>query len=213
MRIFIASHDDFHTQRNNEIAPAETCNVTSMINALKASGIPVPDGAGQPEDRLAEILESPEAYAKLAKDYPQMTGTKPREIHGLLSWAVNEKFIGNKVTTFSAAVSLREILFRIIKFKTASVISTTMTKGGHLVAIAGFSTTQDIAGITSPAGIDVALLRRIYLLDSWGDWTTGYEAGSSGFGVGISYDEFMTMAKPASVERKWAHLFSRDGTF
>lgn len=215
MRIFIGKPEGFHTQRNNAIDPANTCNVTSMINALEATGIPLPVNVqGQAEDALARILNTQEAKAKLAKEFPQMAMFPPREVHAMLSWAVNERFIGRRVTMFSSSVSLKEILYRIIKYKTASVVSTTFMRGGHLVTIAGFSTAQaGIESIKSPADIATDQLRRIYILDSWGDWTTGYEKGSSGFSVPISTDEFMAMAKPAGQERKWAHLFSRDGIF
>lgn len=213
MKLFIANSDDFHTQRNNRIDPVNTCNTTAMINALKASGIAMPATKGQPEDVLTEILDSQEARDKLARDYPQMASMPPREVHAMLSWAVNEKFIGRRVTMFSMSVSLNEILFRVAKKASASVISTTMTRGGHLVAVVGFSTVQALEKIKSPQDINIKLVRRIYLLDSWGDWTVCYEAGGSGFGVGISTQEFMSMAKPVNLERKWAHLFSAEGVF
>lgn len=214
MKVFIAKSENFHTQRNNQIDPVNTCNTTSMINALKATGIALPAGIqGQPEDALTEILDSQESREKLARDYPQMASMPPREVHAMLSWAVNEKFIGRKVTMFSTSVSLAEILFRVWNHASASVVSTTMTRGGHLVAVVGFSTTQNLENIKSPGNIDIKLVRRIYLLDSWGDWTSGYENGGSGFGVGISPQEFLSMAKPNNAERKWAHLFSAEGVF
>jgi len=131
----------------------------------------------------------------------------------MLSWAVNEKFIGRRVTSFNVAVTLQEILYRILKYAAASVISTVLVRGGHLVTIAGFSTVQRVDSITAPGDIDIDAVRRVYLLDSWGDWTLGYERGSSGFGVALSVEEIMTYAKPTGQARKWAHLFSRDGTF
>ena len=213
MKLLIANKDDFHTQRNNLIDPADTCNVTSMINALKASGIKLPAVEGQPEDALSKILASREAKDKLAKDFPSMASMPPREVHAMLSWAVNEKLMGAKVTTFSSSVSLQEILFRLAKKHAASVVSTTMTRGGHLVAVVGFSSTQSIDEIKNPATVSLKQVRRIYLLDSWGDWSSCYDAGSSGFGIGISAQEFMGMAKPVASERKWAHLFSPEGVF
>jgi len=213
MKILIALKDDYHTQRNNLIDPTDTCNVTSMINALKASGIRIPVTEGQPEDTLAKILGSKEAKDKLAKEFPSMASMPPREVHAMLSWAVNEKLVGAKVTTFASSVSLQEILFRIAKHRAASVVSTTMTRRGHLVAVVGFSSTQSIDEIKNPATVALKQVRRIYLLDSWGDWSACYEAGSSGFCVGISTQEFMAMAKPVAAERKWAHLFSAEGVF
>ncbi len=214
MRLFLGKPDDFHSQRNNVIDPVNTCNVTSMINALKATGIPMPVGIkGQPEDILARILDTPEAKARLAKDFPAMASLPPREVHAMLSWAVNEKLIGRRVTIFNVAVTLEEIFFRIMKYSAASVVSTTLVRGGHLVAVAGFSTVQSLDNVKSPGDINIDAVRRIYLLDSWGDWTLGYEKGSSGFGVPLSVDEFVACAKPVENTRKWAHLFSRSGTF
>ena len=213
VKLIIANKDDFHTQRNNLIDPADTCNVTSMINALKATGIKLPAVEGQPEDQLAKILGSREAKDKLAKEFPSMASMPPREVHAMLSWAVNEKLIGSKVTTFSLSVSLQEILFRLAQKHAASVVSTTMTRGGHLVAIVGFSSTQSIDELKNPATVSLKSVRRIYLLDSWGDWSACYDAGSSGFAVGISMQEYMSMTKPVASERKWAHLFSAEGVF
>ncbi len=213
MLVSIASREDFHTQRNNVIDPANTCNVTAMVNALLASGIQLPPYEGQPEDALAKILDSPEAHEKLARDYPQMAAMPPREVHALLSWATNEKFLKRKVTTFASSISMNEILYRVFKFKCASVISTTMTRGGHLVTVSGFSSTQRPEKINGPGDLDLTSVRRVYLLDSWGDWASAYEPGCSGFNVAVSIDELMAMAKPISVQRKWAHIISPTGVF
>jgi len=205
----------FHTQRNNKIDPAETCNVTAMINALLATGIDVPAPEGvQPEDHLAWLLSGEAVKKKLAAEYPDLAGRKPREVHAILSWAVNTLLLGRPVTTFSLSVDFREILFRILRNRAASVMTGKFTPGGHLVAVVGLETDQDdIEAVPSPGGIDLKMIRKVLVHDSWGDWHGGYRDSQSGYEVPFTFREFWNLTREYDSARKWAHLFDRDGRF
>jgi hypothetical protein len=186
-----------------------------MVNALLATGIAIPSPEGtQPEDLLASVLDAPEAWECLARDFPEMKGKKPREVHALLSWAVNERFVGRAVTTFSPRVDLREIFFRIVRHKAASVVTGRFTPGGHLVSIVGLESDQgDIENAPSPATINLKAIRSVLVHDSWGDWHGAYREGRSGYEVPFTLTEIMSLTREFESERKWAHLFDINGVF
>jgi len=213
--VSLAEPGKFYTQRNNRIDPAETCGVTSMVNALAASGIPfsAPEGV-QPEDHLAAILDTPEAKARLASSYPYFAERKPREVHAMLSWAVNERFVGRRVTMFSTTVDFAEILFRIVRHRAASVLSGSFTPYGHIVTVVGFETDQgDVEAAQAPSQVDRLAVKAVLVNDSWGDWHWNYAPGVSGYSVRFTVPEFLGLTKPFGSWRKWAHLFDRDGRF
>lgn len=205
----------YHTQRNNRIEPSKTCQVTAMVMALKASGIPFEHPAGeQPEDYLARLLEEPDAYEKLRREHPVLASLPPREIHAILSWAVNEKLVKRRVTMFSTHVSMAEILYRIARHRCASVVTGLFTAYGHLVTVVGFESKQyHIEELASPGQVDLDQLHSIIVDDPWGDGKTGYR-DPNGNDVVYTLQEFAHLTRVYdSVDVKWAHLFSRDGTF
>lgn len=205
----------FHTQRNNEIDPASTCNVTAMVNALLCTGIEIhAPKEVQPEDHLARFLAGDEAKDFLAKNYPALAGHKPREVHAVLSWAVNTFLVGRKVTVFSSSVHLSEILFRLVHQKAAACVSGTFTPKGHVVALVGFETGQDdIEQMTNPGSVDLGQVRKILVNDSWGDWHAAYKLAASGYEVAFTMAEFQGLVREVGSPYKWAHLFDRDGEF
>lgn len=207
--------NEYRTQRNNRIAPTETCQVTATIMALEASGIgfECPDGV-QPEDYLAGILDAPEAHEKLKREFPTLKNRAPREVHSILSWAINERLVRSKVSLFTTRASLQELLFRIARYRTASLVSGRFTPDGHIAALIGFESDQiDLADAGSPATVEIGAVRRLFIDDPWGDWTTGY-TDRNGDDVSIPLEVFNSLTREYGQSRKkWAHLFSRDGIF
>lgn len=205
----------YHTQRNNRIDPTQTCQVTSMIMALKASGIPFdcPESE-QPEDYLTLLLDEPDAHEKLRREYPSLADRPPREVHAILSWAVNEKLVKRRVTQFSTRVSMQEILYRIARHKCAAVMSGRFTNYGHLVTVVGFESKQDrIEDLGSPGQVDMDSVQSIIIDDPWGDGRTGYR-DTNGDDVVYTLQEFAHLTRVFdSLDAKWAHIFSRDGKF
>ena len=205
----------YHTQRNNRIDPAQTCQVTSMVMALEASGIPFdyPESE-QPEDYLAMLLNEQDAYEKLRREYPTLAGRPPREVHAILSWAVNEKLVKRRVTMFSTRVSMQEILYRIARHQCASVMPGQFTSYGHLVTVVGFESKQDrIEDLGSPGQVDLDKVQSIIVDDPWGNGKSGYR-DSNGDDVMYTLQEFAHLTRVFdSLDIKWAHLFSRDGMF
>lgn len=206
----------YHSQRNNVRSPAETCQVTAAVMALRASGISFtyPAAGMQPEDYLAEILDSPEAWAKLKAEYPQRGKRPPREVHAILSWAINEKLAKRKVSVFTTRVGLSELLFRVAHHKAASLVSGRFTKTGHVVTLVGFESSQEhLAEALSPAAVDLSAVSRIFVDDPWGNGHSAYR-DPDGNDVAYTLDEFNSITREyADPARKWAHLFDRDGIF
>lgn len=205
----------YRTQRNNLIDPTQTCQVTSMIMALEASGISFEYPKNeQPEDYLARLLDEPDAWAKLKKEYPAMAGRPPREVHAILSWAVNEKLCKRRVTTFTTKVSTQEILWRLARHKCASVVSGRFTSYGHLVAVIGFETKQErVEDLWNPYMLDLDKIEAIIVDDPFGNSKTGYK-DTNGNDVYYSLQEFVHLTRIYdSFDIKWAHLFSKDGIF
>ncbi|OHD25601.1 MAG: hypothetical protein A2Y38_00280 [Spirochaetes bacterium GWB1_59_5] len=207
--------NDYHTQRNNAIDPGQSCNVTSMIMALAATGIPFKSPEGiQPEDHLSALLATPEAFTRRDQKYPwaKVSNVHPREVHELLSWAVNELLVGKPCTVFTTRASIQELLFRIARHQAASVVSGRFTKAGHIVALVGFECSgPDLSEAASPAAVDLAAVSRIIIDDPWGDVRVGYR-DVDGDDVSLSVVEFDHYTRDYySAGRKWAHLFTRTG--
>lgn len=205
----------YRPQWDNTIDPGGTCNVTSMVHALEICGIMYshPDGM-QPEDYLAKLLESPESYSRMARLYRWAVGTyRPRHIHAMLSWAVNEKLVGREVTFFTERASMQEIIYHIWASRTPIVTGGRFTPYGHIVTVVGFETAQeDFSYVSSPDSIELAAVRTIIINDSWGNYLTGYR-DRNGYNVRLPYHTFVKLVKTeGSEKRKFAHFFYPDGT-
>lgn len=206
--------NQYHTQRNNAIDPSGTCQTTAAVMALRASAIAFTYPAGiQPEDHLSAILDGKEAREKVRTEYSVMKNRPPREIHAMLSWAINERFVRRKVTVFSNRVTVEELLFRLAVRQAASLVSGRFTKSGHVVTLVGFETDQeDIAPELGPGQIRLSEVRRLIVDDPWGKFSTGYR-DPDGNDVSFSLEEFNHLTREYEINRKWAHLFDRDGVF
>jgi hypothetical protein len=204
----------YHTQRNNAFDPADTCQVTAAVMALRATGIEFSFPSDvQPEDHLAHILGGEEAREKVRREYPSMAKRPPREIHAVLSWAINERFVGRKVTVFSPRVTMEELLFRVAARASASLVSGRFTKSGHIVALVGFESDQgDLDAVAGPGAVRLDGVSRVIIDDPWGDFTAGYR-DPDGNDVSLTLNEFNYLTREYEVNRKWAHLFDRDGIF
>lgn len=204
----------YHTQRNNAIAAAETCQVTSVVMALRATGIEFafPEGT-QPEDHLAQILDGEEARAKVRAEYVTMANRPPREIHAILSWAINERLVGRKVSVFSTKVTVEELIFRLAVHRAASVVSGRFTRTGHVVTLIGFESDQeDLEMLSGPGAVRLSDVRALIIDDPWGDFKSGYQ-DHDGNDVFFALKEFNYLTREYGINQKWAHLFDRNGIF
>lgn len=212
MELIIGRTIPYRPQWDNAIDPSGTCNVTSMVNALEVGNFEfqAPEGM-QPEDYLATLLETKEAYSIMARLYKWAVGSyKPRHVHGMLSWAVNEKLVGTPVTFFTERAHMREIIYHMVATRTAVVTSGRFTPYGHVVTIVGFASSQDdILMATAPQDIKLSHISHIIVNDPWGNYFTGYR-DKNGFNVRFPYHTFVGLANtPGKEDRKYAHFFYR----
>lgn len=200
--------NDYHTQRNNQVIPLTSCNTTSAIMALKASGISFHFPVGmQPEDHLSELLLSEEAFEKKRRDYPWAKNIPPNQVHGMLQWGIN-KLAGKNVDQFKTNGNLREIIWRLFH-RTALIAHGTFDKHDHMVCVVGFQSTQHEWDLAKPKDIDLSCIEAIIIDDPFGDYRTGYK-DHHGNDIKMSLDEFNDIThNRGKAEKKWIHVFKR----
>lgn len=109
MRNLLTSHMDTYSQRNNQLSPLESCNVTAACQALHICGHKFPQGPySQEEDSLLYFIR----HDGDVQSYYKSTGFaqyyNPEEIHTVLIYAIN-KWIGKNVADTSASLSYDNI--------------------------------------------------------------------------------------------------------
>jgi hypothetical protein len=181
---------DNYSQRNNEIDPFGSCNVTAMVSALDYLGVRFPGGKrNQPEDRLYE-------YIKENKGEPTN--------HGDLSKFTNQ-WVGKTITKFSTAVPLETIITEVCNNR--PVIMSGDFPGyptkkpkplGHIVCLVGAQWNGMNSIIGHP---DFFIVDDPYgnTLDDW---------KGSGNDIKIPYNLFIEWLKPLKDDKvKWGHTF------
>jgi len=175
MKLDITKDDVVFSQRDNEKRPSGACGATSAVNALNISEIPYDfKTEGQPEDALMAFLDLKEGGWKKLKEVDPGATYNPWNTSAVISWAVN-KMVGKNVVRVEKW-TLQEMIFHLAKEQAAIVIGAGWTKSSHFVAIGGFETDQEnILDIKKVADIDLKKLKSIRMIDSWGNYKTGYK--------------------------------------
>ena len=178
-----------YSQRNNEVKPLESCNVTSMCMALDYMGYSFPEGKyRQPEDNLRAFIEA--------------KGWSP-EVHDQLSKGTNE-WLGRRVTSFSIRIPINDIISEIIANR--PVVMSGAFPGypnprleplNHVVCLVGFGWEgNNYNEIPTFALVD----------DPYGNTMDNWRG--SGNDVRIPWALFVSWMKPCGdALAKWGHLF------
>lgn len=193
---------DYYRQNNNELDPNIVCKPTATIEALALAGWPLPPGKyPQPEDNLTALCLTGEAHTVMLKLDPDLQGTRPNEVWGVIAWAVNECWY----PTYRPLIGprwnwgLREVLYGItrgIPFAT----STDLTKGGHVVNLVGYVTKQDEVPRVW-ADIDLDAITEIIIDDPYGDRTSGrYDTTKSGWNNRYPMNEWARVWRGTGVQ-------------
>lgn len=179
-----------YTQRNNEIKPHSSCQVTAMVASLRYRGIRFGDGPyEQPEDNLRHFIET-------------VHGQNPL-VHDILSTYTN-KWVGEKVTYFSTAVPMDNIIQDILDGKPIVMSGTfpgypfkLAEPIGHIVSLVGLGWEDDSkSGSPSIAIVD----------DPYGNTMDNWRG--SGDDIEIPWNLFVEWLKPVNISSvKWAHRF------
>lgn len=232
MIVNISTKYKVKSQRNNEVKPFDTCNVTSMINALTYlgyaedfPGINTSEGKfEQAEDRLAEFfLTNEEILTKYKKEFPNyykdfINKTKgyynPFEIHEILSFGTN-LWMGKKVTEFSEYLTLNNMIRELLAGKPLVVSGRFKvikpngdhTFYNHIVTLVGFEADEGYNSgdlLNDPSKINYFILD-----DSYGKTGEYYtkSSESDGDNVKLTFMEFVHQIKTIDSPTKWAHTF------
>lgn len=207
--INISRPEDYYTQLNNKIVPHSSCNTTSMIEALVVADIPFAYPKDmQPEDYLTQIMNSERVLRRYREKYPHLyeLGYSPAEVHELLSWAVNNILVAADVTEFSAHTSIQQIVFDIADRGRPVVVSTEMTRSGHIVTVVGIVTSQKgIERVREVERVEPEMVTYFIIDDPYGNYYSDYK-DQRGNDVRMPYPDFNELVKTVcDSENKWAH--------
>ena len=140
-QINLSKDGDYYTQLNNTVYPLEACGPTSAANCLATIGMDKIPGDGSLDDRIMAKLRSPEAYNLMAQIAPwAIKRYEPNEVHLMLQWAVN-KLVGKNVDRFTEFGTLEYAAYNIAACRPL-IRSGSFTRGGHRVAVVGFTSFQ-----------------------------------------------------------------------
>lgn len=207
----------YKSQRDNIIAPIETCNTTSMAMGLiyskKIDPSKYEKNNKQLEDLLTEFIQNdPEVLDFYKKSHPNeynawinnktvKSSIPPNQMHDILSFGVN-KFVGRKVTQFSTKVSITEIFMEIVKKKNAVVTSGVWAGLGHITCTVGVVYSTPKSG-----GINI-----LYMIndDPYGNPMVGYKGPGGKLGndliIPIDYWNY-SVRNQNDLNNKWCHTF------
>jgi hypothetical protein len=187
MKISLMNKDiAYFSQRNNELDPNSSCNVTAMVQALCILKMNFPlSSYSQPEDALRNLIVS--------------CGGDPA-VHADLSKGFNE-WIGKKITSFTMNASVDDIISDLKQGKPSVMSGTFPYKNrdgsvkniGHIVTISGV----ELAGDNTPLSWEV----QDPYGDTWKNWA------GSGRNIVFSHEQFIKYLKIPGKEIKWRHYF------
>lgn len=174
----------YYRQTNNEISPGVTCKPTSTVMGLDLADWPPPTGSyRQPEDNLTAMCRSDAGKAVMLAIDPRLEGTPPNEVWGVIAWAINEVFYPKQRPLCGPHWDwrLQEALFSVVQ-RIPFIASTWLSRGGHVVSIAGYETEQEEVP-ANWSDIDLAAVKSIIIDDPYGFHTVkgGYDTSRSGY--------------------------------
>jgi len=209
-QINLSKDGDYYTQLNNTVYPLEACGPTSAANCLATIGMDKIPGDGSLDDRIMAKLRSSEAYNLMAQITPwAIKRYEPNEVHLMLQWAVN-KLVGKNVDRFTEYGTLEYCAFNIAACRPL-IMSGSFTRGGHMVAVVGFTSFQHESDFKDEMKIDFDLLSEFIVDDSYGNYFTHYQ-DHRGNNIKFSVDLFNKLTNISGRNgQKHMHVFNKDG--
>ena len=190
-----------YTQRNNEVKPHESCNVTSIIMALDYMGYEKQFPKGrfrQPEDNLRDFIENdPDcicAYENYIKSNSWAKNIPAPQIHDILSTCTN-LWMKMTVTRFRSYMHIPDIINEI-KNGRPVVINGVFQRPGrlpldHFVILVGYNDKTQEVCYDDPYGK-----------------TYSWDTNQSGNDCWCSWESFIRDIKePGNSIAKYAHTF------
>jgi len=193
----------YYSQRNNELSPGSSCNVTSMISGLVSAGWPLPSGKyKQPEDNLLDFIRTdPMVQNKWIEVCPKKD-IPPNQLHEVLCFATNLwiKHLGGPEIKLLWQLSIGDIK-SVIDNGGAVVMSGRFQDAhsgeiGHIVAAVGYQVT------------DGGEVTHLILDDPWGDYESLYRI-QRGDDVFMPVADWVSMIRDQNKPLKFGHVIKR----
>jgi hypothetical protein len=197
-------------QRLHKLRPGSSCNVTSAVVALEASGVrspQVPMGM-LVEDYMTMIVDGAEGIEAMRKICPWFFADKkgggepsipPGEAPLMLDWIV-QRVYGKPYLKYTETLTLQRCLAEI-DAERAVVLRTILVPDGHLVAMVGYTADDEPGG---PRGVTGVVVR-----DSWGNFNSGYE-DQNGNNVVLSLLTFANHVRVPGQPMKAGHVLAQE---
>lgn len=193
----------YYSQRNNELSPGSSCNVTSMISGLVSASWPLPAGKyKQPEDNLLEFVRNSHAVLRRWDEIDPQHKNPPNQIHELLCLGTNlwlEPVKGPKIQLLWA-LGVEDVK-KAIDDGGAVVMSGRFQDHrsgeiGHIVPVVGYQS-DDTGNVT-----------HFIIDDPWGDYEELYRV-QRGDDIFLSVDDWMSMIRDQNKPKKFGHVIPR----
>jgi hypothetical protein len=193
----------WYTQRNNELSPGSSCNVTSMVSGLASAGWPLPKGKfKQDEDNLLDFIQSSPQVQRRRDVIDPGHKTPPNQIHELLCLGTNlwiAPMSGPKIE-LRWKISLADVV-QVIDEGGAVVMSGRFKDHlsgeiGHIVPVVGYQA-DDAGNVT-----------HVILDDPWGDYETLYKV-QRGDDVFMPVADWLHMIREQDKPVKFGHVIQK----
>ena len=193
----------YYSQRNNELSPGSSCNVTSMVSGLVSAGWPLPAGKfKQPEDNLLDLIRSSPVVQRRWDAIDPGHKTPPNQIHELLCLGTNiwvEHLGGPKI----------ELLWRLY----IADVKKAIDEGGAVVMSGRFQDAKSgeighIVAVVGYQAADAGEVTHFILDDPWGDYETLYKV-QRGDDVFMPVSDWLSMMRERKDPFKFGHVIKR----
>jgi hypothetical protein len=129
----------------------------------------------------------------------------PRRVHVCLAWAIN-RLAGREVARFREDATYQELVAELARGK-AVIVSTVLTRAGHVVCLVGVRTRQDgMRDLRNPDLVRIDLIDGWIIDDPYGDYWSGYK-DQHGNDLYFPFDDFCRLTKELYRNHKWAHIY------
>lgn len=194
----------YYSQRNNELSPGSSCNVTSMISGLVSAGYPhFPAGKfKQEEDNLLDFIRSSRDVQRRWDEIDPKHTNPPNQIHETLCLGTN---------LWLAPMGQPKIVLRW-NLRLADIISV-IDQGGAVVMSGRFQDQRsgEIGHIVAVVGYqadEAGEITHVILDDPWGDYETQYRV-QRGDDVFMPISDWMSMIREQNNPVKFGHIISK----
>lgn len=216
--VILGDDSEYHSQRNNELDPMNTCATTSMVLALETIGYRFSEGKyRQDEDNLTYFMRNdsrvldyyrqnfPRLYEDWKKNPTSKNVYQPNEVHKVLSYGTN-LWMHDNVTEFKESMSIDDIVREILIRKRPVVISGLFGKLNHVVTLVGVIIRKE----HSSRGNDRVRFEHCesMVIDDTYGYTENYSRKDiNGNNVIMSTSDFIRKIKPIDSKHKMCHIF------